>query len=120
MLGNVSPSRFPVGRNRRCLNMSLAIVILSVINDLGVLVDNRMTFVDHIDSIVSYKTLFVRPGLKYASCLWSPHQEVHSARIERIQQNLIRFALRGLGWTNQPLPPYESKCLLLEDSDDLK
>jgi hypothetical protein len=67
-----------------------------------------MPFVDHIVSIVSklarilgfikrisrefndsytYKTLyvaFVRPGLGYASCVCSPHQEVHSARIERI------------------------------------
>jgi hypothetical protein len=56
---------------------------------------------------------FVRPGLEYASCVWSPHQEVHSARIERIQHNFIRFALRGLGWTAQPLPPYKSRCLLL-------
>jgi hypothetical protein len=50
---------------------------------------------------------------KYTSCVWSPHQEVHSARIERIQHNFIRFALRGLGCTTQPLPPYESRCLLL-------
>jgi hypothetical protein len=46
--------------------------------------------------------------------MWSPNQEVHSARIERIQHNFIRFALlRGLGWTAQPLSPYESRCLLL-------
>jgi hypothetical protein len=101
---------------------------VDVIHDQGALVDSRMTFVDHIGSIVSksarmlgfikrisrefndpyspytYKTLyeaFVQPGLEYASCVWSPHQEVHSARIERIQYNFIRFALRGLGWTTQ-------------------
>jgi hypothetical protein len=56
---------------------------------------------------------FVRLGLEYASCVWSLHQEVHSARIERIQNNFIIFALRDLGWTIQPLPPYESRCLLL-------
>jgi hypothetical protein len=57
---------------------------------------------------------FVGPsGLEFASCAWSPHQEVLSARIERIQHNFIRFALRGLGWTTQPLPPYGSRCLLL-------
>jgi hypothetical protein len=55
----------------------------------------------------------VRLGLEYASCVWSPHQEVYSARIERMQHNFIRLALRGLGWTTQPLPPYESRCLLL-------
>jgi hypothetical protein len=32
-----------------------------------------------------------------ASCVWLPHQDVHSARIERIQYNFIRFTLRGLG-----------------------
>jgi hypothetical protein len=109
-----------------------------VINDLGVPVDSRMTFVGRIETIVSksasmlgfikrisrefndpytYKTLyvaFVRPGLEYASCVWSPHQEVHSTRIERIKHYFIRFALRGLGWTTQPLPLYESRCLLLE------
>jgi hypothetical protein len=110
---------------------------VDAINDLGVLVDSRMTFVDHIGSIVSksakilgfskqisrefndpytYKTLyvaFVRPGLEYALCVWPPHQEAHSAKIERIQHNFIRFALRILGWTTQPMPPYESRCLLL-------
>jgi hypothetical protein len=78
---------------------------VDVINDLGVLVDSTMTSVNHIESIVSksagmlgfikrilrefndtYKTLyvaFVQPGLEYESCVWSPHQEVHSAKIER-------------------------------------
>jgi hypothetical protein len=80
-----------------------------------VLVDSRMTFVDQIGSIVSksarmmgfikrssrefndpysYETLyvaFVRPGLEYASCVWSPHQEVHSTRIYKIC--IARFGL---------------------------
>jgi hypothetical protein len=42
----------------------------------------------------------------------SPYQKVHSARIERIQHYFIRFALRGLGQTTQPLPSYDSICLL--------
>jgi hypothetical protein len=91
---------------------------VDVINDLGVLVDNRLTFVNHIESIVSksarmlrftkrisrefndaytYKLLyvaFVQPGLEYASCVWLLHQEFHSARIERIQHNFIRLALQ--------------------------
>jgi hypothetical protein len=91
---------------------------VDVINDHGVLVDSRINFVDHIGSIVSksakmlgfikrisrefndpypYKTLyvaFVRPGLEYASCVWSPHQAVHSTRI---QPNFTRFAFRGPG-----------------------
>jgi hypothetical protein len=107
---------------------------VDVINDLDVLVDSRMTFVDHIGSIVSksakmlgfikrisrefndhytYKTLyvaFVRPGLKYASCVWSPHQEVHLAKIENIQHTIIRFALRVLDWTTQPLMRADAFC----------
>jgi hypothetical protein len=108
--------------------------LVDVINDLDALIDSRMTFVNHIESIVSksarmlgfiifiskefndpytYRTLyvaFVRPGLENALCVWSPHQEVHLARIERIQHNFLRFALRGLGWTTQLLPSYEIDC----------
>jgi hypothetical protein len=63
-----------------------------VINDFGVLIDSRMTFVNHVESIVSISARIL--GLHgYASCVWSPYQEVHSARIERIQHNFIRFAL---------------------------
>jgi hypothetical protein len=88
---------------------------IDLFNDLGVLVDNSLTFVNHIGSIVlksarmlgfikristefndpyTYKNVaFVQPGLEYGSCVWLPHQEVHSARMERIQYNFIRFAL---------------------------
>jgi hypothetical protein len=38
---------------------------------------------------------------------------VYLARIKRIQKNFIRFALQGLGWLTQPVPPYEGRCLLL-------
>jgi hypothetical protein len=78
---------------------------VDVINDLGILVDSRMIFVKHIDSIVSTSAIMTLTSIKlcmwllsYASCVWSPHQDVHSARIERIQHIFIRFALRGLNW----------------------
>jgi hypothetical protein len=58
--------------------------------------------------------VFVRPDLEYASCMWSPH----STKIEHIQHNFIRFALRGLDWTAQPLPSYESLLLGLEVLSD--
>jgi Reverse transcriptase (RNA-dependent DNA polymerase) len=107
------------------------------IKDLGVIIDDRMTFVSHIEAVVAksarmlgfvkriskefsdpytYKTLYVslvRPNLEYASCVWSPHHDIHSKRIERIQHNFVRFALRGLHWTHQPLSPYDARCLLL-------
>jgi hypothetical protein len=49
-----------------------------------------------------YNVVLVRPGLEYASCVLSPHQEVHSARIDRIQHDFIRFALQRLNWTTHP------------------
>ena len=85
--------------------------------DLGVLMDRKLTFVSHIETITAksarmlgfikrisrefqdyyaLKTLFVslvRPNLEYASVVWSPHQACHSERIERIQDNFIRSAL---------------------------
>jgi hypothetical protein len=77
-----------------------------------------LEFIKRISREFTYKTLyvaFVRPGLEYASCMCSPHQEVHSARIER---NFIKFALRDLDWTVQPLPSYESRLLELEVLSD--
>jgi Reverse transcriptase (RNA-dependent DNA polymerase) len=107
------------------------------IKDLGVILDNRMTFNNHIETIITksarmlgfikriskefkdyytLKTLFVslvRPNLEYASSVWSPHQACHSERIERIQHKFLRFALRMLHWTSNPLPAYDSRCALL-------
>jgi Reverse transcriptase (RNA-dependent DNA polymerase) len=105
--------------------------------DLGVWMDERMTFVHHIELMVAkssrmlgfikriarefhdpctLKTLYValvRQNLEYASCVWSPYRRVHSERIEKIQHNFVRYALRKLGWTQQPLPSYENRSALL-------
>jgi hypothetical protein len=40
--------------------------------------------------------LLVRPKLEYASCIWDPIYEVHSAKIERVKEKFIREALVGL------------------------
>jgi hypothetical protein len=42
------------------------------------------------------------------------HQACHSERIERIQHNFLRFSLRLLHWTANPLPAYDSRCALLD------
>lgn len=108
------------------------------IKDLGVLIDNKLTFKEHVSYIVSkassqlgfifrfakqfkdiycLKTLYcslVRPILEYSSVVWSPYygNEVH--RIERIQRKFIRFALRFLRWQNPlNLPCYEERCRLI-------
>jgi hypothetical protein len=52
-------------------------------------------------------------NLQYASSIWSPHQACHSDRIERIQHYFVRFALRRMQWTANPLHAYDSRCALL-------
>jgi hypothetical protein len=40
--------------------------------------------------------------------------DVRVDRVERVQRWFIRYALRGLGWTDMHvLPPYEDRCTLL-------
>jgi hypothetical protein len=84
-----------------------------VINDLGVPVDSRMTFVGRIESIVSKSARMLGFIKRIKRCMWLLSASCVWSRIERIQHNFIRFALRGLCWTTQPLPLYESRCLLL-------
>jgi hypothetical protein len=55
----------------------------------------------------------VRSNLEHATCVWSPHQAVHADRIERVQRNFVRFALRRLPWTVSRLPQYFERSLLL-------
>jgi hypothetical protein len=78
------------------------------INDLGLIMDGTMSFLPHIEAIISKSsrmlgfikrisrafrdsytlktlyTLLVRPNLEHAACVWSPHQSVHSERLERV------------------------------------
>jgi hypothetical protein len=62
----------------------------------------------------SLYTSLVRPKLKNASCVWRPFYDVHVDKVERVQRRFIRYALRGLGWTDTyDLPPYEHRCALL-------
>jgi hypothetical protein len=56
----------------------------------------------------------VRSRLEYVCCVWQPVYAVHVARIERIQEKFVKYALRRLGWdTSRDLPPYTSRCMLL-------
>lgn len=83
--------------------------------DLGITVDSKMSFIPHIDELVS-KSLkilgfikrstkvfkksnsiitlfnsFIRSKLEYCSVAWSPFYQVHIDRIERIQKRLLKF-----------------------------
>jgi hypothetical protein len=56
----------------------------------------------------------VSPKLEYASCVWRNFYDVHVNRIERMQRKFVRYALRGLGWTEMhDLPPYVNRCALI-------
>jgi hypothetical protein len=49
--------------------------------------------------------------LEYASCVWNPFYNVRVDRVEHLQRQFTRFALRGLVWTDMhDLPPYEDRC----------
>ena len=92
--------------------------IVNQIRDLGVIVDNNLAFASHINSIVSRAfiranlihkcflsrnvnnlirafTVYVRPLLEYASCVWSPHQDCKIKKIESVQR---RFTKRLSGF----------------------
>lgn len=90
------------------------------IKDLGILLDTKLNFNLHYDSIISKshamlgfikrrasefnnvwvtKTLYcslVRSILEYGSVVWNPYHEVHSKRIESIQKKFLLFALNYL------------------------
>lgn len=108
------------------------------IRDLGVLLDSKLRFNEHIasasakafamlgflkrntadfDDPYSLKTLFcalVRSILEYAVVVWAPYHAVHVVKMERIQRAFVRFALRRLPWDNPiDLPLYEDRCRLI-------
>lgn len=94
----------------------------SVIKDLGVTFDCKLTFVNHIESVVAgalrmlgfelrgcrflsnimtFRTLyvsFVRSRLEYASVVWAPVYDVHMTSLEKVQRRFLKtssFMLTG-------------------------
>lgn len=111
---------------------------VEVVKDLGVLIDTKLTFKQHIDMVVARgkstlylmktfakgfacphvtKTLFtalVRPLVEYCSVVWAPRSAADVQRIESIQKQFLIFALRNQQWSDRfILPPYEARLSLL-------
>lgn len=111
---------------------------VSTIKDLGITLDNKLRFNEHISSVIAkayavlgviirntrdfndiycLKTLYislVRSLLEYGVVVWSPYHAVQIDRIERVQKCFVRFALRRLPWRNRfRLPAYENRCALI-------
>ena len=106
------------------------------ITDLGILLDHKLTFSEHILMMVNkangvlgfiqrwskeftdpyvtkqFYISLVRPILEHGSIIWYPHFLVYVNLIESVQKRLLLFCLRGLGWNSFVLPSYESRFAL--------
>lgn len=131
-----SRSRSPMQQNYEMASQTLERV--SSIKDLGVIVDSRMNFNEHIATttakafsllgfvrritksfrdVYAMKSIYcavVRSVLEYAVQVWAPYHQVQADRIERVQRSFVRYVLRQLPW-NDPirLPPYDHRCRLI-------
>lgn len=117
---------------------TVALKRVKVMRDLGVLFDEKVSFVQHVDAVVTkaysmlgfmkricsdfvnpyaLKSIYcahVRSHLEYAAVVWRPNYLVHIAKLESIQKKFILYALRRLGWSNgYELPSYEDRCRLI-------
>ncbi|CAH2084629.1 unnamed protein product [Euphydryas editha] len=95
--------------------------VVDTIKDLGVIIDRKLTFIPHIDTIIkkASKSLgfiirntksflktetkvflfnsLVRSLLEYCCVVWRPHYAVHSLRIERLQKRLLYHVAHSAG-----------------------
>jgi hypothetical protein len=95
---------------------------VSQLEDLGVIIDSKLSFSEHIRTIerTAFRALgfvlragrefsdvatlkilyitYVSSGLKYASLVWPPIYDVHSSLLERVQRRFLKnavFTLNG-------------------------
>lgn len=111
---------------------------VETVRDLGVTMDQCLTFNDHINTVVKESlqlfaltrrfgrdfddphailtiyTNLVRTKLDFASVVWRPQYDIHVQRLEAIQRKFVKFALRNLGWTREQMPDYDELCRLVD------
>lgn len=101
------------------------------VNDLGVLIDNRLRFTEHVEEIVSKSmrmlsfvrrntkefstsckiiifNSLVRSILEYASIVWNPTYTIHSQKLELVQRVFTKY----LAYVNPGIShrvPYENR-----------
>lgn len=121
---------------------------VSVVRDLGIYLDSKMTFTAHFDNIVNraYRNLgfvlrtcqpfksitslkvlysaYVRSILEYACQVWSPFYAVHIKRIERIQKKFLKHLNFRDGVSSDKVESYVHNCrihnlLALEERRDM-
>ena len=114
---------------------SIKLTRVTVIKDLGIILDHKLNFNDHLDLVVSksmamlgflkrnsteftdINTLIclfnslVRPHLEYCCIIWNPIFASHIFRLEKIQKNFTRYLFFKLGW-NIERPDYLTRCAL--------
>ena len=106
-----------------------ALVRVTTIKDLGIIIDQKLAFTEHIsstfskafaalgfmrrnisnfDKVYALREIYcsvVRSILEYAVQVWAPYYAVNINRIERVQ---------SLPWNNPVIfPPYADRCLLI-------
>lgn len=109
-----------------------------LIKDLGVWLDDRLSFKRHVDitvakansvwslvkrfgkefkSVYTIKHLYmslVLPILEFGSIVWMPLYDVDASRIESVQKQFLLFCLKGLQWSDRYiLPPYKHRLNLV-------
>lgn len=111
------------------------------IKDLGITIDNRLTFVPHMDSLIKkasrmlgfvirfsrllkkpttkiilYNCL-VRSMLEYGSVVWRPHFATHMLRIERVQKRFVRHLAYSFNGVNRDRYSYTESLDYFKISD---